>query len=105
MTQALLGRLFFSTRPGCRPFDNRAVRSELLGPSVSLGRTALPNFVLTREYRVPGKSKVLEETMQSRNRQTINMIYDRWWSDPNTMRIQLVQRMMDSTELIREGSR
>jgi hypothetical protein len=52
----------------------------------------LPNFVLTRTYKVAGKrNKVLEETMESRNRERINQVYDRWWSDPNTVAIQLVE--------------
>ena len=65
----------------------------------------MPNFVLTRTYRVPPKRKLLEETLESRNRQTINRIYDSWWSDPNTVLIQLVERKMSSTELIRHDSR
>jgi hypothetical protein len=65
----------------------------------------LPNFILSREYRVEGTRKLLEETMESRNRQTINAIYDRWWSDPQTVRIQPIERKMDSMELIRQDSR
>jgi hypothetical protein len=65
----------------------------------------LPNFILSREYRVKETRKLLGETMESRNRQTINAIYDKWWSDPQTLRIQLIERKMDSTELIRQDSR
>ena len=65
----------------------------------------MPNFVLTRTYRVRDTRKLLEETIESRNRQTINGVYDKWWSDPLTVRIELVERRMDSTELIRHDSR
>lgn len=65
----------------------------------------MPNFVLSRSYRVKGRRRLLDETLQSRNPKTVNRIYDSWWADPNTVRIQLVQRKMDSTELIRENSR
>jgi hypothetical protein len=65
----------------------------------------MPNFVLTRNYRVQGRRSLLEETLELRNRQTINKIYDSWWSDPSTVRIQLIERKMDSTELIRADSR
>jgi hypothetical protein len=65
----------------------------------------LPNFVLTRSKRVQYKQRLVEETMESRNRKTINKIYDRWWSEPETVRIQLIERKMDSVELIRQDSR
>lgn len=65
----------------------------------------MPNFVLTRAYRVSGRRKLLEEAMESRNRVTINLIYERRWSDPQTVRIELVERKMDSVELIRHDSR
>ena len=65
----------------------------------------MPNFVLTRNYRVPGRRSLLEETLELRNRQTINKVYDSWWSDPSTVRIQLIERKIDSTELIRADSR
>lgn len=65
----------------------------------------MPNFVLTRTLRVPDKRKLLEETMESRNRAIVNSVYDKWWSDPSTVRIQLVERKTDSTELIRQDSR
>jgi hypothetical protein len=68
-------------------------------------RKRMPNFVLTRNYRVPGRRSLLEETLELRNRQTINKIYDSWWSDLSTVRIQLIERKMDSTELIRADSR
>ena len=48
---------------------------------------ALPNFILSREYRVKEARKLLGETMESKNRQTINAIYDKWCSDPQTQRI------------------
>ena len=66
---------------------------------------ALPNFVLTRVRRVPNTHKSLEETMESKNRQVINKIYNSWWADPNTVQIHLIERKMDSTELIRSNSR
>lgn len=65
----------------------------------------MPNFVLTRSYRVPDTRTLLEETMESRNRATINSVYEKWWSDPKTVRIQLVERKIDSIELIRQDSR
>jgi hypothetical protein len=65
----------------------------------------MPNFVLTRTYRVKDTRKLLEETMESRNRRTVNLVYDNWWSDPQTLRIELVERKMDSTELVRHDSR
>lgn len=65
----------------------------------------VPNFVLSRTYRVQGRRRVLDETLQSRNRKTVNRIYDSWWAEPETVRIQLIERKTHSTELIRENSR
>ena len=65
----------------------------------------MPNFVLTRTYRVPGTRRQLEERFESRNQQTITRIYDSWWADPNTVTIQLIQRKMDSVELVRSQAR
>jgi hypothetical protein len=65
----------------------------------------MPNFILSRTYRVPGRKRLLDETLQSRNPKTVNGIYDSWWADPNTVSIQLIERKTDSTELIREDSR
>lgn len=61
--------------------------------------------MLTRTYRVSGKRKLLEETMESRNPHRVNLVYDKWWSDPQTVKIELVERKMDSVELVRHDSR
>jgi hypothetical protein len=65
----------------------------------------LPNFVLSRTYVVPETGRSQEETMELRDRRMINLIYDKWWADSSTVRIQLIERKMDSVEVIRQDSR
>ncbi len=61
----------------------------------------MPNFIVSRWYKVPPSRRRFFQSIPSRNMSVIEIIYKKWREDPSTLELMIEKHAEGRREIIR----